>query len=56
MQYSMWGHTRAEQRARIPSLNLLAMLLLMQPGIPLAFWAVTAHCWVMFSFSSTSTP
>jgi len=35
--YSRWGLTRAEQRNRIPSLDLLATLLLMQPRIWLAF-------------------
>ncbi|KAK4812205.1 hypothetical protein QYF61_009097 [Mycteria americana] len=28
----------------------------LQPRIRLAFWAADAHCWVMLSFSSTSTP
>jgi len=28
----------------------------MQPRIRLAFWAASAHCQVMLSFSSTSTP
>jgi len=32
------------------------MLLLMQPRIQLAFWAASAHCRLMLSFSSTSTP
>ena len=32
------------------------MLLLMQPRTQLAFWAVSAHCWVMLSFLSTNTP
>ena len=27
----------------------------MQPRIELAFWSVSAHSWLMFSFSSTST-
>ena len=44
MQDSRWSLTRAEQRDRIPSLALLAMLLLMQPRIQLAFWAtLVAH-------------
>ena len=34
----------------------MTMLLLMQPRILLAFWATSAHCWVMLSFWSTSTP
>ncbi|KAK4824609.1 LOW QUALITY PROTEIN: hypothetical protein QYF61_016878 [Mycteria americana] len=33
MQYSRWGLTRAEQRGRISSLDLLATLLLMQPRV-----------------------
>ena len=28
----------------------------MQPRIQLAFWAAGAHCWLMSSFSPTSTP
>ena len=55
-QDSRLGLTRAEQRGRITSPDLLAILLLMQPRIWLAFWAVSTHCWVMMSFSSTSTP
>ena len=56
MQDSTWGLTRAEQRDRITSLYLLAMLLLMQPRIQLTFWTASTHCWVMSSFSSTSPP
>ena len=54
-QDSRWGLTRAEYRGRIPSLDLLAMLLLMQPRAQLAFWAARAHCCVILSFLSTST-
>jgi len=43
MQDFTWGRTREEQRGRIPSLDLLATLLLMQPRIRLAFWEVSAH-------------
>ena len=39
----------------ITSLTLLAMLLLMQPRIQLAFWAARAHCWLMSSLPSIST-
>jgi len=56
MQDSTWGLTRAEQSGRITSLNLLDMLLFVQPRIELAFWAVSIFRWLMFSFSSTSTP
>jgi len=28
----------------------------MQPRMPLAFWAASAHCQLIFSFSSTNTP
>ena len=44
-QCSRWGLTRAVQRGRRTSLNLLATLLLMHPRIPLAFLAARAHCW-----------
>ncbi|KAK4807440.1 hypothetical protein QYF61_001991 [Mycteria americana] len=50
------GLTRAEQRGRIPSLDLLATLLWMQPRMLLAFWAASAHCRLMSSLSSISTP
>ena len=50
MQDSRWGLTRAEQRGRIPSLDLLVMLLLMQPSVQLAFWAASVHWWLMSSF------
>jgi len=38
------GGVSPEQRGRIPSLDLLATLLLMQPRIWLAFWAESTHC------------
>jgi len=47
------GLTRAEQRGRITSLDLLATLLLMQPRLRLAFWAVSTHCWVTSSLPNT---
>lgn len=46
--------SRAEQRRRIISLNLLPTLLVMQPRS--TFWASGAPCWLIFSFLSTSTP
>ncbi|KAK4812348.1 hypothetical protein QYF61_017125 [Mycteria americana] len=45
---------RAEGQDHLP--RLLATLLWMQPRIRLAFWAVSAHCWLMSSFSPISTP
>jgi len=50
------GCTRAEQRGRIPCLDLLPTLLGVQPRVQLASWAASAHCWVMSSFLSTSRP
>ena len=50
MQNSRWALTRMEQRGRIPSLDLLPTLLLMQPRAQMAFWTVSAHCQVMLSF------
>jgi len=37
-------------------LNLLVTLLLVQLRMLLAFWAASAHCWLMSSFSPTSAP
>ena len=48
--------TSARQRGRITFLHLLAILLLMQPRIPLAFFTARAHGWFMFSLVSTRTP
>jgi len=48
--------SRAEQRGRITSLDLLATLLLMQLGIWLVFWVASTRCWVMLSFLSTNIP
>lgn len=49
MQYSTWSLPRLEQRGRNTS-NLLAILLFLQ--VTSGFWAASAHCWLMFSFSS----
>jgi len=56
MQESRWGLTREEQSGRITSLDLLAILLLMQPRMRLAFCAASAHCCLTSSFSSSNTP
>ena len=56
MQYSRSGFTRVHERGRITILDLLATLLLIQPRIRLAFWAVSGHCCVMLSISSTTAP
>jgi len=55
-QESRWGLTTVEKRGRIPSLDLLATLFLMQPRIQLAFWAASAHWWLMATFSAIGTP
>ena len=47
---------RAEHKGRIPSLDLLATLLWMQPGILLSFWVVNILCQLRSSFTSTSIP
>jgi len=47
MQDSRWGLSSVEQRGRIPSLTLLAMLLVMQPRVRLACWAASTHCQVI---------
>jgi len=40
----------------ITFLNLLAMLFLMHPRIPLAFFATRAHCRLMTNLSFTRIP
>ena len=47
--------TNAEQRGRITSIGLLAMLLLMQPRMLLAASAARAHCWLVFNLVSNRT-
>ena len=39
-----------------PPLALLPTLLWVQPSTRLAFWAVSARCWLTVSFPSTNTP
>ncbi|TRZ26652.1 hypothetical protein HGM15179_000423 [Zosterops borbonicus] len=56
MQHSRWGLTRVQQWDRIPSLDLLATLMLMQPRIQVAFWAGRALCLLMSSFSCIPGP
>ena len=55
-QYSKCGLTSAEQRGRITTLHLLAVLCVMQPRIPFAFFAARAHSWLKFNLVSTGTP
>ena len=47
---------RAEQRGSIPSLDLLATLLVMQPRRRLAFWAARPHCRLMSHLSPSGIP
>lgn len=58
-RHSTLGRVWAEQsRAEgyNPSLDMLSMLLLLQPWTELPFWAASAHYQVISSLSSTSTP
>ncbi|XP_055576153.1 uncharacterized protein LOC129736772 [Falco cherrug] len=55
-QHSSCSLPSAEQRGRITSLDLLAMLLLMHPRVLLAALATRAHCWLVGNLLSTSTP
>ena len=55
-QHSRCGLTSVQYRGMIPSLLLLATPFLIQARMPLAFLATWAHCWLMFSWLSTSTP
>jgi len=55
-EHSTSDEVSPAERGRITSPYLLTMLLLMQSRTWLAFWAARAHCWLMSSLSSTSTP
>ena len=46
----------AEQRWRIPSLELLAMYLLVQLSIHLAASVTRAYCWILFNLLCNSIP
>jgi len=46
MQYSSWGLTRTEERETVTFLTLLAIPLLMEPRVALAFQAASACCWL----------
>lgn len=48
--------TRAEQRVRITSPDLLATLFLTQPRRLVAFLAKRVHCWVIVKLLSTKMP
>lgn len=50
------GVSGAQSRGHRPLPALLPTLLSVQPSIRLAFWAVSALCWLIPSFSSTGTP
>lgn len=54
--FSIQSFMRAEQRSRITSITLLVTLDLMQPRVQFFVWAGSTHCWLMLSFSATSTP
>jgi len=51
----LWPH-QGRVKLRITSLDLLAMLFLMHPKIPLAFLATRTHCWFTANLLSTGTP
>ena len=47
---------KSRVEGRRTSLDLLVMLLLMQPRIQSAFWAASTHCQLTFSLSSVRIP
>jgi len=51
-----YGLSRTEYRGMITPLLLLAVIFLIQARMPLAFLATWAHCWLLFSQTSTSIP
>ena len=56
MQHSRCGLARAEWRGRITSLDLLPMLFLLQPKIPVAFLATRTYWWCVVSLFCPRTP
>lgn len=55
-QHSSCGFTTAEQRGKISSLDLLAVLLLRQPWRLLSILSARACCWFRFSLAALSGP
>jgi len=54
--YSRWSLRRAGRRNTITTLSMLAIPLLMQTRIQMAFHEANTHCWLMLNFSSTRIP
>ena len=54
-QHCRHGLTSTEQRGRVTSLQLLAMLCPVQPRVPLSVFVKRAPCWLLFSLVSTGT-
>lgn len=55
-QYCRWGSHDSRVGWKIASFDLLALILLMQPRIQIAFWAASSHCQLTFRFSATNSP
>lgn len=55
-QHSRCGLPSSEQRGRIPSLDLLVTLLLMQPRISVAFFTARPCCWHMLNSMPNRIP
>jgi len=55
-QHSRCCLTSAEQRARITSIDRLAVLVLLQPRIRFTYFATRAHCWLVLNLVSLRTP
>lgn len=53
--YPKWSLISTEYKGIITFLELLAVLLLLQPKTALAFFAARAHCWLLFSLLSVKT-
>lgn len=57
IQYFIFDLTRAEEGTRFTSLKLLAVLLLIQPSMQMAFIAARVHCWLLqFNWFSSWKP
>lgn len=55
-QHCRCGITMGDQRGKITSFDLLAILRVKQPKTPLAFFTATAFCWLINNLASHRTP
>ena len=55
-QYSKWGYMNTKYSGIMTSFDWLVMLCFVQPRMQFVLLATRAHCWLILSLLSTSTP